>query len=115
VKTQYVMRHGKRIAVEVETLEIKPAKTKPATYVQITWAQVERLRDAARSGTTTRVFHLLLFRSFRSRGESFKLSADAFSNDGVSRTTQWRALCELRRLGLITADRDGNRTRVQVL
>ncbi|UGA46131.1 hypothetical protein HU230_0008880 [Bradyrhizobium quebecense] len=102
--SKYVVRHGRRIAVET----LKPVQPggglSAERFVKLTWAQVKLLHRATRFATTGKVFHLLLFRSFKAYAKPFALAADAFSSNGISRPSQWRAIRELERLRLISTE-----------
>lgn len=103
----YVTRHGRKITVE--TLKPEPASR---GFVKLTWTQVERLHRASRFASTAKVFHLLLFCAFKAYNKPFVLPGNAFSPEGVSRSSQWRAIRELQRLGLISIDKKTKRVLV---
>jgi DNA-binding transcriptional ArsR family regulator len=68
-------------------------------FAQITRGQIERLSEGV-SATTT-VFLFLLLISWRSPGKPILLANDGLEQLGVSRQAKYRALSELKELGLI--------------
>ena len=75
MSVRYVVRHGQKIAVKT-LVPSTTAATSERWFIKLTLGQVRRLHRASRLGTTTKVFHLLLFRSFQSYNRSFALPAD---------------------------------------
>jgi DNA-binding transcriptional ArsR family regulator len=69
-------------------------------FLQMTRRQVERLAKA-KSITTATVFHFLLLISWRNPGYPKLLANDGLEQLGVTRQAKYRALSELRELGLI--------------
>jgi DNA-binding transcriptional ArsR family regulator len=68
-------------------------------FAQITREQVERLSQAKEPTTT--VFLFLLLINWRSPGKPIRLANDGLERIGVTRQAKYRALSELRELGLI--------------
>jgi hypothetical protein len=108
----YVMRHGRRIEVEVMDLGIpaKPRGRKRRDFVQTTRAQFERLCATRITVTTFKVFLLLQFLVFRSRTKSVQLANVTAAKYGISRIQKRTALMRLETLGLIQVTRCRHRS-----
>jgi hypothetical protein len=89
----------------------KPGKGKKwrRRYVQFPWAWVERLQAAKRI-STYRLALLLVYESWRSGGKPIVLSNVLSTAEGLSRRSKWRALAELKALGLVEIERQRRRS-----
>ncbi len=83
----------------VETSATKPKRSK-REFIQITREQSDRL-GKAKNIATYKVFHHLLFLSWKFPGKTIRLANGALESKGVSRQAKRRALLELKELGLI--------------
>ena len=104
---EYVYRHGKRIAVET-LRDPKPKKRRPfkASFVRLPNFWIERLRHARRVSTV--VLALVILREAFKRqhiGGEIVLSTEV---TGMSRDVKYRATKELKGLGLIETEQNGN-------
>ena len=72
-------------------------------YVHVPWQWVERLRRTKRANTY-RVALWLLYQHWKDGGRPIVLSNAGAEEEGVSRPSKWRALTELRGLGLIKVE-----------
>ena len=77
-------------------------------FIRITVSQAQRLQVLKPPPYIT-IFQVILFESFRHHGHPFLLPADAFVEGGFSRWTQWRAIVQLEKVGLISVDRSNRR------
>jgi hypothetical protein len=104
--SEYVVRHGRRIAVEVlPSAAVKPKRTRRSQFVQVPLAWVERLQTARCIGSYRLALHLL-FQHWRSGGKPVKLSNLALAELGVrDPKSKRRALSELEQLGLVGVER----------
>jgi hypothetical protein len=103
--THYVLRHGRRIAVETLDTPSTPKRRRRHRFVMITQGQINRLMYARRS-TTLKLFLELLLLSFKARGKSFQLANVRLNNKhGISRRQKYRGLLELETLRLIRVNR----------
>jgi hypothetical protein len=106
--TKYVMRHGRRIAVETLDLGIAPKKKrKPfkAEWVKLPLRWVEVLRRS-KSASTIHLAHVILFEAFKREhvGGEIVLSS---TMTGMPRQTRRWAAHELAKLGLIKLEQNG--------
>jgi hypothetical protein len=69
-------------------------------FAQITRQQFERLAKTT-NAASWKIFHHLLFLNWKSPGRVIRLANGALGQIGVSRYAKYRALPELKRLGLI--------------
>lgn len=102
----YVMRHGRRIAVITDDFGIaaKPRGRKNRDFVLTTRSQFELLRTA-RGTATLKVFLHLQFLIFRSRTKSVRLPNVTLSKSNIGRDAKRAALSELEGMGLIRVTR----------
>jgi hypothetical protein len=73
-------------------------------FVRVPWTWVERLREARRI-STYRLALVLIYESWRLGGRTIALSNVFVRAEGVPARSEWRALAELERLGLIQVNR----------
>jgi hypothetical protein len=82
----------------------KPARAQPKRqrqqFVMVPWWWVERLKGA-RYTATFLVAHHVLLQHWKTGGRPVPVSNMALKPLGVSRWAKWRALQELKRLGLV--------------
>jgi len=81
----------------------KRPKTKEA-FAKITASQCKKLVHVE-SGASVKIFIVLAYHSFKHWDKPFQLSTDNLAKNGFSRTTQWRALTQLEKVGLISVER----------
>jgi hypothetical protein len=81
----------------------KPKRSKEA-FAKITASQFEKLMHI-KSGVSARLFIALTYQAFKHWGKPFQMLPDNFVKNGFSLTTQWRALTELEKVGLISVER----------
>jgi hypothetical protein len=104
-----VYRHGRRIAVDTINTA-RPAKTKrkpfEVSFVKLPKFWMDRLRHARKVSTVT-LAHVILREDFKRQhvGGDIVLSTEA---TGLSRQVRARAVNELRELGLIETEQNGN-------
>jgi hypothetical protein len=80
-------------------------------FIMLPMAWFERLDGA--SGQTYRLALVLIYLSWRKRGEPIALANGRLTEiDGVNRFSKWRALAELERRGLIRIERRPSRSPV---
>ena len=111
--SEYVIRHGRRIAVETLESKVpaKPKRIKRDQFVQVPLIWVERLQAARCVGSYRLALHLL-FQHWKSGGKPIKLSNAVLSTPKA----KWRALRELERLELISVERSAKKSpRVMIL
>jgi len=106
--TKYVIRHGKRIAVE--TLKTSaPMKRKHKPF-QVKWVKLPKrwieVLQRSESASTYRLAHIILLQAFKREhiGGEIVLSAEV---TGMLDTNRRRAIRELIKLGLIKVRRNG--------
>jgi hypothetical protein len=106
--TKYVIRHGRRIAVETLDLDIVPKKKRKPFEVlwvklPLHWAKVLR---QSKSTSTYQLAHTILFEAFKREhvGGEIVLSSTV---TGMPRETRRRAANELVKLGLIEIKQNG--------
>lgn len=106
----YVMRKGRRIAVEnyVSPGMPKPRKKK-RDFVMTTRTQIELL-CTARHHATVKVFLYLQLLIFKSYTKSVRLPNAALARYKIGRTAKQVAVCELERMGLIRVTRFRHRS-----
>jgi hypothetical protein len=73
-------------------------------FVKVPWTWVERLAEARYTATYRVALHLL-YESWKQKGGPVKLPNGMLAKDGVSRWQKWRALDDLKNLGLINVER----------
>jgi len=106
---KYVYRHGKRIAVDTINTAT-PAKKKrkrfEVSFVKLPDFWMDRLRHARKVSTVT-LAHVILREAFKRQhvGGEIVLSTET---TGLSRQVRARAVNELRELGLIDTEQNGN-------
>lgn len=89
-------------------------KRRQRHFIIMPMAWFERLAGA--SGQTYRLALVLIYLSWRKRGESFALANGRLAEiDGVLRHSKWRALTELERRGLIAIERRSRRSPIITL
>ncbi|SRR6266478_1619342 len=81
----------------------KPKKSKEV-FAKITDSQFEKIIHIE-SGASVKIFIALVYQAFKHWDKPFQLSTDNFAKNGFSRTTQWRALTQLEKVGLISVER----------
>ena len=85
----------------------KPTSKKPKSkeaFAKITASQFEKLMRIE-SSASVKIFIVLAYQSFKHWDKPFQLSTDNLAKNGFSRTTQWRALTQLEKVGLISVER----------
>jgi hypothetical protein len=107
----YVIRHGKRIEVEVLDLGVPPKKRrKPfkAQWVKFPLHWAKALRRSNRAGTY-QLASVILFEAFKQKhcGGEIVLSSAV---TGMPRSTRRRATKELVKLGLISIHQKGSQS-----
>jgi hypothetical protein len=104
----YVHRRGKLIAVDTLTAATPAKKHKPfeVSFVKLPGFWIGRLRHARKVSTIT-LAHVILREAFKRQhlGGEIVLSTEA---TGLSRQVRARAVKELRELGLIETEQNGN-------
>jgi hypothetical protein len=80
----------------------KPKRSKEA-FTKITASQFEKLM-LIKSNASVKLFIVLTYQAFKHWGKPFQMSVEDFAKNGFHRTTQWRALAQLERVGLISVD-----------
>jgi hypothetical protein len=105
----YVVRNGRRIAIDtINTGAPAKKKRKPfeVSFVKLPNFWINRLRHARKVSTIT-LAHVILREAFKRQhvGEEIVLSTEA---TGLSRQVRARAVNELRELGLIETEQNGN-------
>ena len=104
----YVDRHGKRIVVDTINAATPAKKRKPfeVQWVKLYNYWIERLRHARKVSTVT-LAHVILREAFKRQhvGGEIVLSTET---TGLSRHVKARAVKELRELGLIETEQNGN-------
>ena len=112
--TNYVIRQGKRIAVETIKTGAPPKRHQTNSFakVPLTWAAA-----AAKATKTPRamVWVLLQHMAWQTNGATFPLSNAVLAKHGVSREVKRRALAALESSGLILVERRHGRTPVVTL
>jgi hypothetical protein len=81
-----------------------PRKIRHGHFVKVPWAWIERLAPT-HSAATYRVAHHVLYQHWKQRGQPIRVANGVLRMEGVPRTSKWRALLELERLGLISIER----------
>jgi hypothetical protein len=98
---QYALRPGEIIGRRIEPEKVRKRREQ---FVRVPWTWIEQLAKARYIATYRLALHLL-YRHWKSGGQPFTLSNGAVAEEGVTRRTKWRALCELEQLGLVTIER----------
>jgi hypothetical protein len=112
----YVMREGRRIAVEI--LNPDPPKKKrrqgePFVNVPIEWAR--RAAEATKTGRAM-VWIELLYKAWRAKSNTVALSNETLNRAGVTRRMKYRTLRAMEEAGLVTIEwRDGRAPRVTII
>jgi hypothetical protein len=113
---RYIIRHGRRIAVETQpdppelAAKIrKRAQRQQEAFAIVPLWWVKRLRQT-RCIATYRVALHVLYQNYKAGGKAFTLSNVAMAEEGVTPRQKWRALQELETLGLISIKRRKRRT-----
>jgi hypothetical protein len=100
---------------DLDKLRVDPAKLRRKSpkpkkwrrhFVQFPFAWHEQMR-AVRGGATYRLALLLLYEHWRAGGRPVVLSNILCREEGLSRWAKWRALTELRELGLVRVEHRG--------
>jgi hypothetical protein len=78
-------------------------------YVQFPWTWFQQM-GSVRSGSTYRLALLLLYEHWRTGGQPIVLSNILCKEEGLSRWAKWRALTELRELGLVRVEHRGKQS-----
>ena len=104
-----IFRNGRRIAIDtINTATPARKKRKPfeVSFVKLPELWIERLRHARKVSTIT-LAHVILREAFKRQhvGGEIVLSTEA---TGLSRQVRARAVNELRELGLIETEQNGN-------
>src|SRR5512132_2207322 len=104
-KRRRFIRHksGKKIEVET-TYPGPPPRRRRHRFVILTEGQIHRLHNA-HTATATRLMLELLLRAFKAGNKPFRLGNVGLAELGIDRLAKYRALAELERLGLISANR----------
>jgi hypothetical protein len=106
--TAYVLRNGRKIAVEtIEVKGVPPAKrrrTKAFTMMPLTEA-ASMFR--AMSQSKAMVATVLCYQAWKAKGKPFRLANELLAKYGVHRQTKYRAIAELEAAGLIRVERRG--------
>jgi hypothetical protein len=113
----YVERGGKKIAVETLDTGAPVQKRKPftANFVKLPHFWIERLRDARKVSTIT-LAHAILREAFKRQHVGGEIVLSAETTGLSQRHVRKRAVKELRELGLIKTEQNGNQaTRVTSL
>jgi len=105
----YVVRNGRQIAVDtINTATPAKKKRKPSEggFVKLLNFWIDRLRHARKVSTVT-LAHVILREAFKRQcaGGEIVLSTET---TGLSRQVRARAVNELRELGLIETEQNGN-------
>jgi len=110
----FVIRQGKRIAVETVKSNTTPKRRRANLFAQVplAWAAV-----AAKSTKTQRamVWVLLQHMAWQNKGAAFPISNAALAKYGVSREVKRRDLATLEAAGLIRVERQHGRAPVVTL
>ena len=73
-------------------------------FIMIAESQALKLRQTESFGCVM-IFLILQYQKFRHRGKPFLMPIEPLVEDGFSRTTQWRAIVRLEKIGLISVER----------
>ena len=113
--TQYVFRHGRRIAVE--TLEVGGTKSKPKSTERFVKVPLRWAEQATRATNTPKAFVWiwLLHLAWRAKAHTFPISNGQLAAYGVTRLDKHRALRELEAAGLIKVVRQSRKTPIVTL
>jgi hypothetical protein len=104
----FVLRHGKRIAVQtVEPTPRKPRKPFEAQWVKLPRHWIEALRRT-NSANTYRLAILILMEVFERKYRGGEIVLSAQVTRGMSRASKARAAEELVELGLIETQQEGH-------
>jgi hypothetical protein len=85
-----------------------PSKRQQQQFVMVPWPWIKRLKGA-RLPASHMVGYLILYQSWRMKGQPVPVSTVALRPLGVTRWAKWRALKELERLGLIRVQKSPGR------
>ena len=104
-----IVRNGRRIAIDtINTATPARKKRKPfkVSFVKLPKFWIDQLRHARKLSTVT-LAHVILYEAFKRQhvGGEIVLSTEA---TGLSRQVRARAVNELRELGLIETEQNGN-------
>lgn len=102
----YVMRHGRRIEIETEPLNIghTPKRRRPfkAGFVIVPWSWVEALKHAGPgNGYVYELALAVLAERYKRKQVGGEVVISAKTVPGMPRTSRWRATKRLVQLGLI--------------
>lgn len=113
-KRRYVIRHGRRIAVETLNpgIPAKRKKVEPFVMVPLWW--IAAVAQAARSPRTL-VLIELLHASWKSKSPTFPLPNGRLQRLGVSREIKRATLRDLERAGFIAVARMPRKTPIVTL
>jgi hypothetical protein len=109
--TRYVLRHGKRIAVE--TLDVDAALKKKGLrtsakpkrqYVQLPWTWINYLNNARLPAACWYIAAHLVYEWWRTDGKPIVLANGVLARVGINRWTKNRALRELEQAALIDVE-----------
>jgi hypothetical protein len=113
--SRYVLRHGRRIAVE--TLEVGATKSKPKSTGRFIKVPLRWAEQATRATRTPRAFVSLwlLHLAWKAKSNTFPLPNRQLAAYGVTRLDKHRALHELEAAGLIKVVRQPRKTPIVTL
>jgi len=86
--------------------DVNPKSKRPKSkemFSMITASQFEKLIPI-KSAATVKLFIVLAYQSFKCWDKPFQLLTDNFAKNGFHRATQWRALAQLEKVGLIRVE-----------
>jgi hypothetical protein len=113
--TDYVIRHGRKIAVETVETNVKPTprrQAEPFAKVPLEWAV-----KAAKATRTPQalVWVLLLRLAWQAKDKPFPFSNAALARCGVNREAKRRTLAALEAAGLVKVERQHGRSPIVTL
>ena len=101
---RYLMRHGRRIAVETVNSVVVPRPKEVEPFVKVPLWWIAQATKATNTGKAL-VCIELLYAAWKAKRSTFPLPSGRLLRLGISRDTKRRALYDLERAGLITVER----------
>ena len=109
MKQRYVVRHGRRIAVETIETGVIPRRRRTDLFVKVPLSWIEQATQATKTPKAL-VCIWLLHLAWKTKSHTFALPNSGLRKRGVNRLTKYRVLRELEIAGLITVERHSRRT-----
>jgi hypothetical protein len=109
---QYVIRHGRRIAVEVVEPDgpVRKKRGFKARWVKLPGHWIEAL-EQVKSANTLKLAHRILLAAYEDKNGDGAVVLSARTTNGMPAESRHRAMRELVQLGLITVISSGERGR----